>query len=101
MYYAKIDSNNIVQQVIVADSDYVATLSGTWIQTDINGVSPVNYAGIGYTWNATANAFISPQPYPSWTLATPSYKWEAPIPYPTDGNKYSWDESTTSWVAIS
>jgi len=98
MYYAQIDNDNIVLQVIVADSDYIATLSGTWIETDINGASPINYAGVGFTWNSSLNGFVQPQPYPSWTLDNSICQWQAPVACPTDGNRYIWDESTVNWV---
>lgn len=59
-----------------------------------------NYAGIGYLYDATRDAFISPQPYPSWTLNNFSCLWEAPVPYPTDGKLYYWDEATQSWDLV-
>jgi hypothetical protein len=55
-----------------------------------------NFAGIGYTWDGTG--FAAPQPYASWSLNAELYLWEAPIPAPTDGKHYTWDEATTSWV---
>jgi hypothetical protein len=97
MYFAQIDNNNIVLQVVVADQDFINAQTGTWIQTDINGLSPMNYAGIGYTWNASLNAFISPQPYPSFSLDS-QCKWQAPVAYPSDGKRYVWDESSVNWV---
>jgi hypothetical protein len=59
-----------------------------------------NYAGIGFTYDDVIDGFIPPKPYPSWLLNTNSCLWEAPIPYPTDGNLYEWDEETQSWIAI-
>jgi len=59
-----------------------------------------NYAGIGYTYDAQRDAFIPPQPYPSWVLNEDTCLWDAPVPMPTDGQMYSWDEATTSWVEI-
>lgn len=59
-----------------------------------------NYAGIGYTYDSQRDAFIPPQPYPSWTLDEESCLWESPIPYPTDGESYIWNEETTSWDLI-
>ena len=55
-----------------------------------------NYAGIGYSWDGTG--FAAPQPYPSWTLNQDTYLWEAPVAAPTDDKRYTWDETTTSWV---
>lgn len=57
-----------------------------------------NYAGIGYSYDAALDAFISPQPYPSWSLNTTTCLWEAPVSYPTDGKSYDWDETTQTWV---
>ena len=63
-----------------------------------------NYAGVGYTWRADLNepegAFVPPQPYPSWILDEETCLWEAPVPYPTDGHVYVWDEATESWVRV-
>ena len=81
---------------------------GTWIRTSYNtargdhqlGGTPFrkNYAGIGYTYDETRNAFIPPKPYPSWTLNESTCSWEAPVAYPDDGKIYEWDEETTDWV---
>lgn len=57
-----------------------------------------NYAGIGFTYDPELDAFIPPKPYPSWLLDTQTCLWEAPVPYPNDGNTYYWDEATLSWV---
>lgn len=63
-----------------------------------------NYAGIGYTLDTTVvengvvGVFYAPQPYPSWTISAPTWEWQAPVPYPTDGGDYVWDEATQSWV---
>jgi hypothetical protein len=65
-----------------------------------------NYAGVGYTYDSSVvidgvvGVFYAPQPYPSWVLNTSTYLWEAPVPYPTDGKAYYWDEATLSWVLI-
>ena len=110
-HYAKI-VNNIVTQVIVAEPEFFETFvdssPGEWIQTSYNthggvhseGGIPLrkNYAGVGHTYDATRDAFIPPQPYPSWVLNETSCIYEAPVPYPTDGLMYEWDEDTTSWV---
>jgi hypothetical protein len=57
-----------------------------------------NYAGVGYFYDVTLDAFIPPKPYASWVLNTQTCLWEAPVPYPNDGEKYDWDESTQNWV---
>jgi len=56
-----------------------------------------NYAGVGYTYDKTRDAFIPPQPYPSWTLNEETCLWDSPVPYPTDGNPYIWNEETQTW----
>jgi hypothetical protein len=58
-----------------------------------------NYAGIGYRYDDTLDAFIPPSPFPSWTLDETTFLWVAPVPYPDDGEPYEWDESAGNWVA--
>jgi hypothetical protein len=113
-HFAQIDENNIVTQVIVIEQDVVDSgLFGdpnSWIQTSYNthggthllGGTPLrkNYAGIGYTYDSTRDAFIPPKPFNSWTLNETTCLWEAPTPMPTDGKIYTWDEATTSWVEV-
>lgn len=101
MYFAQLDSDNIVLKVIVADQEFVDALNGTWIETDINGISPKNYAGIGYKYRQDLNMFIPSQPFASWTLDEINGKWNAPVAYPNDGSDYRWDESTIAWVLVS
>jgi hypothetical protein len=69
------------------------------VQTSYNGNIRKNYAGQGYTFDAQRNAFIPPKPFPSWLLDEDTCRWEAPIPYPTDGERYTWDEAAQSWAA--
>ena len=112
-HFAQIDENNIVTQVIVIEQDVVDTgLFGnpnSWIQTSYNtsggvhllGGTPLrkNYAGIGYTYNASRDAFIPPKPFASWTLNEDTCLWEAPTPRPVEEGKiFVWNEETTSWV---
>lgn len=106
---AEIDNNNTVVRVLVVPDeqehriqDYLANelgLGGTWVQTSYNARIRKNYAGIGYTYDATRDAFIAPKPYESWLLNEDNCQWEAPIPYPTDGLMYDWNEETTDWKA--
>jgi len=115
-HFAKIDENNVVQQVIVvankdtsdANGNEVESigvafcqnlLGGNWKQTSYNGNIRKNYAGIGYTYDAALDAFVAPQPYASWVLDEDA-KWQAPVPMPDDGKMYSWDEATLSWVEV-
>lgn len=101
-HFAKLDNNNIVQEVIVADQQFINTgVVGDvfrWVQTSYNGNFRKNFAGIGYKYDRIRDAFIPPQPYLSWVLNEETCRWEAPIPYPDDGQLYNWDESTKSWV---
>ena len=73
---------------------------GWYKQTSYNGTFRKNYAGVGYTYDATRDAFIPPQPFNSWSLNEDTCQWEASTPYPTDGKNYTWDESATNWVEI-
>ena len=101
-HFAEINTDNIVQRVIVAEQDFINSGavgdSFNWVQTSYNGNFRKNYAGSGYTYDKTRDAFIAPQPYPSWTLVEATCQWEAPVAYPTDGKMYTWDEDTTNWV---
>jgi hypothetical protein len=117
-YFAKLDANNLVLEVIAVSNatiDYLPfpesepigvafcqSLYGAdtiWKQTSYNSNFRKNYAGIAYTYNPGIDAFVPPQPYPSWILNLTTAQWEAPVPYPTDGKTYYWDEATLSWVA--
>ena len=102
-HYAKV-SNSLVTQVIVAEAEFFDTFvdssPGEWIQTSYNGNFRKNYAGIGYTYDLTRDAFIPAKPYPSWTLVEDTCQWTAPIAYPDDGKVYEWNEDTTAWVEI-
>ena len=116
-HFAKLDENNIVTFVTVGrqeDDGLEAELSertgDVYIQTSYNtsggvhslGGTPFrkNYAGIGFTYDAERDAFISPKPYESWLLVEETCQWEAPVPYPDDGLMYSWNEELTDWEAI-
>jgi hypothetical protein len=112
-HFAKV-VDGIVTQVIVAEAEFFETFvdssPGEWIQTSYNthggqhsnGGTPLrkNYAGIGFTYDRTKDAFIPPKPYASWQLNEDACLWNAPTPRPTDGKDYSWDEATTSWKEI-
>jgi hypothetical protein len=102
-HFANIDSNNIATEVIVSEQDFINSGavgdSFLWVQTSYNGNFRKNYAAVGYTYDKTKDAFIAPKPYPSWTLVEDTCQWEAPTAMPEDGQAYTWDEDTTSWVA--
>ncbi len=121
-HFAKVN-NQIVEQVIVAEPEFfqtfVDTSPGQWVQTSYNTRGGVhynpnsnepsedqtkalrkNYAGIGYTYDAQRDAFIPPKPYASWVLNEDTCLWESPVPYPNDGEQYTWNEETQEWVVI-
>ena len=115
-HFAQLNEENLVTQVIVvanqdtADQDGVENeaigiefcnnlLGGRWVQTSYNANIRKNYAGIGYKYDATLDAFIPPQPFASWTLDE-NAQWKAPVDMPTDDKRYTWNEATTSWDEI-
>ena len=105
-HFAEIGFDNTVIRVLVIPDEFESNgenwcrslLGGNWKQTSYNGTIRKNYAGIGFKYDVTLDAFISPKPYPSWFLNEETCRWEAPVPYPNDGQLYSWDETTKSWV---
>lgn len=103
-HFARIDSNNIVQEVIVAEQDFINSGavgdSFLWIQTSYNKNFRKNFAGKGFTYDKTRDAFIPPQPYPSWTLNEDSCLWECPVEYPNDGIEYKWNETDQQWDEV-
>ena len=112
-HFAKV-VNGLVTQVIVAEPEFFATFvdssPGEWIQTSYNthggvhtnGGTPLrkNYAGIGFTYDRTKDAFIPPKPYNSWVLNEQTCLWDAPIQYPNDGQRYTWDDAAGNWVVV-
>jgi hypothetical protein len=106
-HFAEIDENNIVTRVLVVANEqehrgqqFLAEdlgLGGTWVQTSYNSNFRKNYAGIGYNYDPINDWFYAPQPFSSWTLDEDA-KWQAPVPYPTDGVMYVWDEDTLDWI---
>jgi hypothetical protein len=105
-HFAELDENNIVVRVLVTDNDFpnegydwlMETFGGTWVQTSYNGRIRRNFAGVGFSYDEALDAFIYPQPFDSWKLNEETCLWEAPKPYPTDGNNYNWDEETQDWI---
>jgi len=115
-YFAKLGTGNIVEQVISINNSVITDANGVeqeqlgvdfinklyntrdvWKQTSYNNNIRKNYAGIGYQYDQTRDAFIAPKPFNSWILNEDTCKWESPIPYPQDNNKYNWNEQTKSW----
>jgi hypothetical protein len=113
-HFAKLDENNVVLAVHVVNND-VITVDGVeseqlgidfltqlhghanWKQTSYNGTIRKNYAGIGYAYDSTRDAFIAPKLFNSWTLDEATCQWQAPTPYPTDGKYYYWSEDDLTW----
>jgi hypothetical protein len=126
-HFAKLGTGNIVEQVISINNTVITDANGveqeqlgidfinqlyntnnTWKQTSYNthggvhdnGGTPFrkNYAGIGYTYDSQRDAFVPPKPYNSWILNEETCNWNAPIAYPNDGQRYTWNEETQSWT---
>ena len=114
-HFVKLNEDKVViQGIVVSNQDIVDEqgqeseqkgidfcfnlLGGTWKQTSYNGNIRKNYAGIGYSYDAGRDAFIAPQPFPSWVLNEQTCQWGSPVPMPTDGKMYSWDEDAKAWV---
>jgi hypothetical protein len=116
-HFAKLNSENIVERVesvvneVLKDSNgieqeqlginFLKSLYGqdtNWKQTSYNNNIRKNYAGIGYTYDSNRDAFIPLKPFNSWILNESTYNWEAPVAYPQDGNKYTWNEETLNWI---
>ena len=116
-HFAKLDENNIVLAVHVVNND-VITVNGVeseqagidfltnlhghsnWKQTSYSNSIRKNYAGVGYTYDASRNAFIPIKPYTSWTLDETTCRWEAPITVPSLDKRYNWDEESQSWIEL-
>ena len=112
-HFAKLGAGNIVTAVHVVSNDVATTEQAgvdflndlyktrdVWKQTSYNNNIRKNYAGIGYTYDQTRDAFIPPKPLDSWILNEDTCLWEPPIAYPSDGKNYEWDETTKSWEEI-
>lgn len=116
-HFAKLDENNVVVEVIVVHNNELLDENGqeseqkgiefltawsngytNWKQTSYNNKFRKNYAGVDYTYDAVRDAFIPVKKFQSWVLNEETCRWQAPIPYPTDGKRYEWDEPTISWI---
>ena len=118
-HFAELDENNTVLRVIVVSNEDTADedsneveaigiafcenlLGGTWVQTSYNDNMRRQYANIGYTYDAEADIFISPSPFPSWVKVLSDHgDWEPPTPRPDDGKFYIWEEILTTWIETS
>ena len=125
-HFAKLDENNIVTFVTVGrqeddgkEQELFERTGDVYRQTSYNTRGGIhynpetgepsedqskafrkNYAGIGYTYDELLDAFIPPQPFESWVIDLDTCLWDAPVPYPTDGEMYTWDEESVSWVQV-
>ena len=114
-HFAEIINGVVARVVVVSNADTASNgvedgaigaafchnlLGGEWVQTSYNNNIRFNYAGIGYTYDTSRDAFIEPKPYPSWVLDEASCRWGAPVPKPSEGGSWRWNEATLSWVAL-
>jgi hypothetical protein len=115
-HFAELDENNFVKQIIVVHNNELldngieseakgigfcqSLFGGTWVQTSYNGNFRKNYAGIGFTYDEERDAFIPPKTFDSWILNEETCLWEPPIPYPTDGKPYLWNEELVTWEEV-
>jgi hypothetical protein len=118
-YFAKLGTGNIIEQVISINNSVITDANGVeqeqlgvdfinklyntrdvWKQTSYNNNIRKNYAGIGYQYDQTRDAFIAPKPFNSWILNEDTCNWEAPVAKPQDNNIYTWNESTLTWDIV-
>jgi hypothetical protein len=113
-HFAILKVGNIVEKVVVVSNDIAITeqagidfLKNLYkdqhlpvIQTSYNNNFRKNYAGIGFQYDQTRDAFIPPKPYNSWTLNEQTCQWNSPVAYPTDGKRYSWNETNLNWELV-
>ena len=115
-HFAKIEDGVVTQVIVVSNADTASAdgtekeyigqafcerlFGGVWKQTSYNGNFRKNYAGIGYSFDETRNAFIPPKPFASWVLVEETCNWTAPVAMPTDEKMYSWSEDAQNWIEI-
>ncbi len=112
-HFAKLGVGNIVEQVIVVSNDIAITEQAgvdfinklyntrdVWKQTSYNNNIRKNFAGVGFQYDQTRDAFIPSKPFNSWILNEDTCRWEAPVAYPQDDNQYRWNESTLTWDIV-
>jgi len=115
-HFAQLENNIVTNVIVVANEtiidengneseqkgiDFCSNLlGGTWIQTSYNGKIRKNYAGIGYIYDETRDAFIAPKPFNSWVLDETTCQWKAPVDYPTDEGIFIWNEETLTWKEL-
>lgn len=96
-------SGGMLPEADITGGAFLASLgfTGEWKLTDITGLQRYNYAGIGWIYDAARDAFMEPKPAPSWVLDENVMRWFAPVPMPSEGGPWTWDEATLSWVGPS
>ena len=112
-HFAKLTVGNIVERVEVVSNDIATTEQAgidflnnlynsrdVWKQTSYNATIRKNFAGIGFKYDQTRDAFIPPKPFESWELVEETCRWEAPVAYPTDGQIYTWNETNQTWDLV-
>jgi hypothetical protein len=115
-HFVRLENGVVVQGIVVSNKDTADEhgvekedigiafcsnlLGGTWKQTSYNARIRKNYAGIGYTYDVTLDAFIAPKPFNSWLLDETTAQWKAPVDYPTEEGKYTWNEETLTWKEL-
>lgn len=114
-HFAQLDNNVVTQVIVVHNNELLdngveseakgiafcqSLFGGSWVQTSYNGNIRKNFAGIGYTYDEARDAFIPPKPFNSWLLNEETCRWDSPIPYPTDGKKYVWNEDIVNWKEV-
>jgi hypothetical protein len=113
-HFAQIENGIVVNVIVVNNNELLvdgieqeqkgvefcqSLFGGDWKQTSYNGTIRKQYAGVGFTYDESADVFVAPQPFASWLLDA-NYDWQAPIDYPADGKHYSWDEANQVWVEL-
>jgi len=111
-HYAFLNADSVVTEVItgIDETELIeGLLPETWYgnfrgqvckRTSYNNNIRFNYAGVGYTYDTARDAFIAPQPFASWVLDEATCRWGAPVPMPSEGGPWAWDEDTESWIAV-
>jgi len=115
-HFAQLENNIVTKVIVVANQDILDEngqeseqkgidfcsnlLGGTWKQTSYNARIRKNYAGIGYTYDETLDAFVPPKPFASWILDETKAQWKAPVDYPTEEGRFTWNEEKQSWDAM-
>ena len=115
-HFVKLENELVVQGIVVNNAELLDDngqeseakgiafcsnlFGGTWKQTSYNARIRKNYAGIGYTYDETLDAFVPPKPFASWLLDTDKAQWKAPVDYPTDEGRFTWNEEKQSWDAM-